>query len=52
MLEKFLGLFGFNTQESYIGLHKLNDSSNRVQPQAKPQAKEELKLSDLMRKSY
>ncbi len=51
MLEKFLGIFGFNTQESYIGLHRLNNSEDIVQPQVKPQAKDELKLSDLMRKS-
>ena len=51
MLEKFLSIFGFNTQESYIGLHRLNNECDVIQPQAKSQVKEELKLSDLMRKS-
>ena len=49
MLEKFLGLFGFNTGENYIGLHRLNDNNDVIQQKVKPQAKEDLKLSDLMR---
>ena len=51
MLEKILGILGFNTQESYIGLHSLNNSSDTIQLQPKTQIKEELKISDLMRKN-
>ncbi len=50
MFKKILGIFGFSTQESYIGLHKLNSTEDITEQQTKTTAKEELKLSDLMRK--